>query len=186
MKSLFVVGLSAVLIGTATSATYAADLVTNGGFETGFLGWTQSGNNRSPYVDNTDAYSGTYSATLDAVGSLGFLSQNLATTPGETYNLTYYLESDGSTPNAFRTTVGGNVLFDQTDIPDQPFTKYSSNFAATSSLTQLQFGFQDDPGYLHLDNVSVNVVAVPEPSDFLGTLLVSVGVGWFLKRRVVD
>ena len=58
MKSLLILGLSTVLIGTTTSATYAANLVSNGDFETGFLGWTQSGNNRSPYIDNTDAYSG--------------------------------------------------------------------------------------------------------------------------------
>ena len=185
MKSLLILGLSTVLIGTTTSATYAANLVGNGDFETGFLGWTQSGNNRSPYIDNTDAYSGTSSAALDAVGSLGFLSQNLVTTLGETYSLTYYLESDGSTPNEFKTTVGGNVLFDQTNIPEQSFSKYKSNFAATSSSTQLEFGFKNDPGFLHLDKVSVNVAAVPEPSESLGILLIGfLGVSSLIQRAL--
>lgn len=157
----------------SASALNASDnLVTNGGFETGdFTGFTQSENLGSTSVETAcgefSPYSGGYCASLGPVGSLGILSQNLATVPGTTYSLTYFLASNGDTPNEFQTTVNGNQLFDQTDIPSQPYTQYSFDFTATSASTPLQFGFRNDPDYLALDNIAVS--PVPEPSSEIGT-----------------
>ena len=81
---------------------------------------------------------------------------------GQEYQLSFWLYSDGFTPNEFSASFGGNTLFSQTDIPYQPYTEYTFLFTAGSTSSDLTFGFQDAPGYLYLDDVSIN--AVPEPS----------------------
>jgi PKD repeat protein len=89
--------------GPAITAGAAGNIVSNGGFETGgFSGWNTSGNFASTSVNTGSVYahSGTYGAILGPVGSLGYLSQTLTTTPGTSYLLSFWLNSpDGQTPN---------------------------------------------------------------------------------------
>jgi len=191
MKVVPVLGLTAALIGSSTSMAHAVNLVTNGGFETGdFTGYTLSGNvdvGNTVYVtgDPSLVHSGTYAAGLGPIGSLGFLSQTLATIPAQTYELSYFLQSDGLTPNEFQTIVGGTTLFDQTNIPAQPYTQYTFDFVASSASTDLTFGSQNDPSYFYLDDVSVtSASSVPEPSSMSGVLVFgALGIGFLLKRQ---
>jgi Carbohydrate binding domain len=146
----------------------AANLVTNGDFETGNLtGWTANGSFLG--VDNPGT-NGTKTAYMGTTGSLGSLSQILTTVVGETYTLSYDFFSEGSTPNQFQVQVNGSILFDQIDIPAQAFTPYSFNFVGTGSDT-IQFNERNDPSFLQLDNVVVDVVAVPEPFTIVGSLI---------------
>ena len=74
----------------------ADELVLNGDFEIGnFTSWTQSGNLSFTGVGSGNAHSGTYAAYFGPVGSLGFISQNLTTVPGGTYDLTFWLKNAG-------------------------------------------------------------------------------------------
>src|SRR4051794_38001432 len=148
----------------------SANIVFNGGFELGDVtGWILSGNPVPGNVDGSSPHSGNFAANLFAATNPGFIEQVLATTPGTVYKLTYFLESDGQTPNRFLTQVNGASLFDQTDIPVQPYTLHSSSFTATGASTDLKFGFRNDPGMLRLDDIAVD--AIPEPS-VIGFLIV--------------
>jgi hypothetical protein len=157
----------------------SADVVFNGGFETGdFTGWILSGNPIPGKVDTTNPHSGSFAADLNALGSQSFMAQPLTTTPGAMYNLAYFLDiSPDSTggPVEFLAQINGVTVFDQTNIPPQPYTRYSFAFVATGASTEIKFGFRNDPGAFFLDDVSVT--AVPEPSSiWLGLLVIAFAI----------
>ena len=157
-----------------SSPAQAANLITNGGFETGnFTGWTNDGSQSVGITSPALSNNGTNVAYFGKVGSLGFISQTVATTAGQNYQLSYQLYSDGQTPNEFQVQVDNNTLFDQINIAGQPFTTYNFNFVGTGSDT-IKFGGRNDPTWLQLDNVAVNAIAatsVPEPFTVVGTLI---------------
>jgi len=170
MAALTVLSLSAI--------NAHADLITNGGFETGdFTGWTQGGNLGFTGVSGSlYAHTGSYGAQLGPVGSDGTLSQTFATVAGKTYGLAYWMESDGGTPNDFSASINSTTLFSATNIPAQAYTQYAFYFVGTGSDT-LTFSFRDDPGFLGLDDVSV----IPEPASLA---LLGIGLaGLGLSRR---
>jgi hypothetical protein len=141
-----------------------ADLIVNGGFETGnFAGWTQGGNTGFTSVVTSPVHSGNFAASMGPVGSDGTLSQNIATQPGFTYTESFWVRSDGGTPNDFTAFVNGTPFFSQTNIPASGFTEHTFNFTATGTSTNISFAFRNDPGFLGLDDVSV----VPEPASLL-------------------
>jgi len=158
----------------------SADLVFNGGFETGdFTGWILSGNPIPGTVDTANPHSGKYAADLIAAGSPSFMEQFVPTISGTGYILTYFLDvSTDSTggPVEFIAQVNGVTVFDQTNIPPQPYTRYSFPFLATGTSTDLKFGFRNDPGSFFLDDISV----APEPSSlwlgFLATAFAMVAI----------
>jgi len=175
--------------GVVSCTSVPANLVANCGFETGdFTSWITGDNagfngvstGFDGYLPNT----GTYFAYLGPVGSDDTLSQILATIPGVTYTISWYLGSDGGTPNDFSATWGGTSIFSQTNLPgtDGGYNLYTFSEVATSNSTNLTFGFRDDPGYLALDDVSVTSgSSAPEPGALA---LLSAGLlGMALLRR---
>jgi hypothetical protein len=132
------------------------NLVANCGFETGdFTGWAQSGDTRFTGVDIDSANSGAYGAFFGTIDSLGFIAQNISTTPGQTYALTFYL-SNSMQPNQFTISWDGAVISEQADLPDFDYMPVSMDLpAASGDSTELRFGFRNEPDYLRLDDVSV-------------------------------
>ena len=162
------IGLTVSGSGPSIRATFNSGLILNGDFETGnFTNWTSSGNFSYCGVSTSSnyVYSGQYGAKLGPSGSLGYLSQTLATTPGTSYLLSFWLDSpDGKIPNEFLVSWNGNTLLDQTNLPAIGWTNIQFVVTATTASTVLQFGFQDDPSYLGLDDISVvaaQAVALP-------------------------
>ncbi len=177
---------SLVAVGTAS-----ADLITNGGFETGnFTGWTLVGGGCVGVAGNATAFgcssvlsdpgphSGSFAAYLGPFGADDTLSQNLATTAGTVYQVTYWLADlacDGNgcgtagqtNPNDFAAYWGGALVAGSSlvNVGASGYTQYTFDLLATGSSTNLLFQFRNDPGYFVLDDVSVN--AVPEPASLL-------------------
>jgi hypothetical protein len=93
--------IAAVFVLSLTLACYAGPVtVTNGGFEDlshSFAGWTQSGNtNFTSVVCNGVAQEGSCFGSFGPVGSLGYIAQDLTTTPGDLYDVTFWLRGTGS------------------------------------------------------------------------------------------
>lgn len=177
MKRIASILLAVALLFGSSGRARAGNLVVNGGFETGnFNGWTLEtgpgvpGDPGFTFVSNDLPHSGTFAAKLGPQNSLGFLSQSLTTVPGGKYDLDFWVQSDGDTPNEFQATFDGNMIFDLKNLPSSPYTEHRFVVTATSASTTLRFGFRNDPGFLHLDDVSVS--ATPEPASL--TLL---GIG---------
>ena len=145
----------------------ATNLVENPGFETGdFTGWTQSGNTSFFSVTNDARRSGAFGGSFGPIGTeLGFLSQTLATTPGETYQLEYWLSNLSSANNAFQVSWNGTILTSLADADAFDFTPFTfSGLTATGSSTTLSFGFLNPPNFWYLDDVSVVAASTPPPN----------------------
>jgi len=177
-----VIGLA---LGTIAPAQ-AANIVTNGSFETGsFSGWTPTGDQTFNGVQCPGGQpDGNCSAFFGPVGTTGGITQTLTTVVGAAYDIEFSFASDGGTPNSFLATFGGVTLINQTNIPNSGgFDTFSFEVVATGTSTALTFLFRDDPGFLLLDAVSVTGVPVPATLVLVGIGLVGLSLG--LRRRIL-
>jgi len=154
------------------TVTNPTQLVTNGGFETGnFNGWTLAGfaadelNVVTGTAGRTLVHGGTKSGQFGP-GGIGTVTQTLNTTPGATYNLDFWLANPiGGTGTEWLVKVGahGGTLATLTDVKNAPsfnYTHYGFTFTATSTQTDLQFGFKHPPDWFYLDDVSVTPASI--------------------------
>ena len=172
--------LTAVLFLVFTTPVQATvPLVQNGGFETGsFSSWTQAGNTSDSGVTTGGyAHSGTYGAYLGPSGSLGYLSETLATVPGQTYFISFWLENFAVGVNEFSVAWNGSTLYDQTSIPILGWSNYTFAVTATTTSTVLQFGFRNDPNWFGLDDISVTPLCAGLTFDTLALAPVPAGYG---------
>jgi DnaJ-class molecular chaperone len=146
----------------SSSGSSGTNLVTNGGFETGSLtGWTLSGNDglfdgTPQLAAGTDhPYAGTYALDAGPVGSDGDITQNITTSAGDQYQVSFWLANWGGSPDDFTAEWNGQSLVSFTNAAAQGYTEYTYTVSATSASTPLQFDFRQDPSEWTLDNVSV-------------------------------
>ena len=170
-----------------TSGTTPVDLVANGSFGTDSLsGWTLGGNYTSTFygpeifTDTNAEGASTYAAEMGSVGSDGSISQTIATTAGQKYQLTFWLANDlngaGTTPNDFTAKWNGTSLLSLTNAPQQGYTEYTYDVVATSSSTTLEFDARQDPSSWSLDNISLTPVGTG----------VTIGTGATLEISAAD
>jgi hypothetical protein len=174
------------------SATPITNIVFNGGFETGdFAGWTQGGNTGDTGVDMDSAHSGNFGAFMGPVKSPGTLSQNLATSAGSIYELSFFMFGGGEGEMLdggfggieFQVFWGGTMIFD-TNSPPSSYQQFQFfNLTASGPTTQLKFVFQNDPSFFHLDDVVAGISAVPEALSTMWLAVPVIGMIGFLQLR---
>jgi hypothetical protein len=176
---LLIIAAASGLLATSASASrvelkLGPNLVANGGFESGLSGWSTTGFFAQGFDFGVDgqAHTGNNAFFGGAIGGLGFLTQTIATTPGRLYGVTLWLASDGFLPNEFQVLANNTSLLDSTDLLIQGYRQISLSFVASSAATTLRFGFRNDSGLLHLDDVNTSLA--PEPATLL---LIIVGLG---------
>ena len=159
----------AIIVPSYSANLYAANIVTNGGFEAGsFAGWTLTGDQTFNGVQcpgPSFVTEGNCSAFFGPVRTTGGISQVLTTIAGQSYQIDFDFLADGGSPSSFSAIFDGNTLINVSNPAGGPFQHYSFLSIAATNSTTLAFNFQDDPGFLFLDAVSVN--DVPEPSSVL-------------------
>lgn len=180
------------------SPALAQNVVVNPGFENaGLTSWTTDG---SWGTAITGVITGSFSARTGCTGSVcirnfdgslnlangAFLYQDVATTPGSFYNLSFDFAAAGF-PNELVALFGSTVAFDGVNLPSTNLTYNSTGLLATGTTTRLTFLGRQDPGFNRLDNVSLvasgQVAAVPEPATWAMMLMGFGAMGVSLRRK---
>jgi hypothetical protein len=179
----FLRGLTVLAVWASLATPASAELIVNGGFETGdFNGWTV--NDPDIFVSPDNPHTGKYAAVFGSYITLGSLKQSITTVTGGVYNFSFWLLSPGIPPNEFQALWNDNVIFNQVNITLQPYTQYSFQVTATGNSTTVEFRASNDPNFLLLDDVSVT--PIPEPATLgvlgLGGIVLACVLG---RRRVL-
>jgi hypothetical protein len=173
------------------------NLVTNPGFETGdFTGWNiaAAGCGSDFGITNNAAYvhSGSYAADFAGVcvGSYDSFQQTLATTPAQTYDVSFWIQTKAKPDFPMRDL---QVFWDGGQILDLPgagtgnFVQYDFTETASGSNTILEFQGYNQPNFDSVDDVSVVASASDPPSvpESRTSLLLSLGLGLLCVRRLL-
>jgi hypothetical protein len=155
----------------------------------GYSGLTASpGNGSSFFVDLTGQGNNR---------PFGGLEQSIATTIGTSYKLTFdlgaattwnlgNLAGSGLTASATGTSVLATQFFSLVPTGVDDWATETLSFTANSTSTMIEFlgdSSQTASRYIGLDNVGVEVAAVPEPSTWAMMILGFLGVGFMSYRR---
>ena len=188
------------LAALAAAPAHAQNLVRDGGFEQASPGYPY--NLTTPFdtswivtqgdvdiFNGSDVFDGSNSLFLtpDTSGT-SQIAQGLATTPGQSYTLSFYADdfstsgSQSLNVNFGNTTVSGGpitVPFDNPASPTPTYTFFSYTVSATTPFTGLTFSAIDDnEDVIALDDISVVPAAVPEASTTVSLgLLLMLGMG---------
>lgn len=175
-----------ILFAASVMSLCAANIVNNPGFETGsFAPWVTNTIADHPWsVAGSNPFEGTNYASTGCVGAQcitddtgatnpvgAWLYQDLATTPGTFYTLSFEFASAGQPGQELQVLWGGSSVLDLVNLNSGPYILYTvGNLQATSETTRLAFLGRQDPSYDGLDAVCVSsdgtcgTSAVPEPA----------------------
>src|SRR4029453_15115389 len=173
MKKIILAAIRCSLMFTAVAALSVAypakaNLITNGGFETGdFTGWDPTGGSRPPgqgAIFVLSPHSGNFQALPSASPPPHSVSlaQTLATTPGATYTVDFWVATIGAA-STMSVEWGGTTVFSHLFPSDSSYTEVTFNVTASTASTDLAFIFGGTQNLWFFDDVSVNPAGVGVP-----------------------
>ncbi len=137
------------LLGLGITQSARANLITNGGFETGdFSGWTVSATDNDMVVVGSVPLIPPHSGNFQALAGVGInsITQNVATTPGSFYVIRFWLAAKifAQVDGAFSVSWGAlSVTSGLTPPGIHPYTEFMFTVPALSPTTALQFQFSN-------------------------------------------
>ena len=186
-----------VTVTSSSPPPSGSNLVANGNFATGnFTDWTLGGNDATTssgavqiFIDTDAEGSSTHAAGLGSMGADGTLSQTIATTAGQTYTLSFWLQNEGSGGNDFAAISNGQTLLSLSNAAKFGYTEYTYTVTATGNTMTLEFSAANGPSQWDLDNISLTANSTPpadptviqtDSSSFGSTSLTEVGNQYYL------
>src|SRR5215471_12826458 len=133
-------------------------------------------------LDPGHAHNGNNSFAGGAIGAPGFISQNIATIPGRSYNIHLWLANFSGFLDGTELQVlwNGSLVYDQIDIIAPSYVEIVIDPPAFTPITLLSLGLRDDSFFLNVDDISVRLVAEPASLALLGAGFAGLG---FARRR---
>jgi Carbohydrate binding domain len=181
-STVVIMGLCAAMLGGVEQVK--ANLVVNGGFETGdFTGWTTGPNSYPMYIVTSPVNSGSYAAQIAGYSSFPdtLIQQTIPTTLGQNYTLSFWREVDGGGPTiSLDVKWNGSAIFSELNTGAQPYQQFSFTVQGTGSDT-IEFICANDPSFTYLDDVSLT--PVPEPSTVIAGALLLLPFGFSTIRH---
>jgi IPTL-CTERM motif len=179
-----------VLLACFCSSALAQNLVVDPSFELGGAAWTTNGNWDFFGPPNTGAVSaetgcvGSACITTDPSVAGAWFYQDIPTTPGATYTVSFFYETSnpGDTPVELQVFFGtvppsvnapgtctGTCIFD-TQAGTAGYVQVTRTVVATGATTRLEFLGRNDPAGIFVDDVSVVLAAPAVPAGPVPTL----------------
>jgi hypothetical protein len=183
--------LAAVIGCSLMTQSACADMLTNGGFESGNLtGWIYTeAQSKSPFyiTGMFGTHSGICAADFGAVGSsVDSISQTVQTDVGANYVLDFWLRQDGNgNDNSFTASWNGVPLLSLTNADTFGWTEFKYEFVGAATTSTLTFSGRNRSSFFLLDDVTlVDPPGTPEPSAVVGLLgMGGVGLAGLVWRR---
>ncbi|MBL8745142.1 MAG: hypothetical protein JNK58_02170 [Phycisphaerae bacterium] len=169
--------VAGLVLAVSCLSAQAANLVVNGGFETGnFSGWsTAPAPSGSLFSVAFVPHSGTYGVSFGATGGqFDSIWQYIPTAAGSRYTLSFWIFNSGIGNDGFTVEWGTEFLVYQAPVTyPGAWTRVTFAVTGTAPSTFLRFRAFDGPASILLDDVSVepdNLIVNPsfESGDFSG------------------
>jgi hypothetical protein len=133
----------------------STNLITDGGFEAGGLGWTWDPLTlQGVYTDAALAHTGNNVFYNGNTNTVAALTQTVATIPGQFYSLSFWFLG-GVAPSALTVFFGGSEVLSLIDVDHPSWTKFSAIVQATTASTEISFVGYDDPSFLIYDDIAL-------------------------------